>query len=1431
MKKFLALTALTFVVKCLTAQYVTIPDANFRNFLKNTYPYYYAMNAFDQLDTTNTYIVNSSYLNLTNWNGQGYGVADITGIRYFKNLTNFNCSNNPIQALDNLPNTITTLVAENIALTGNGKSVTLPQNVVSVLLTNSGFTGFTNSPNTIISLSVKNNGLSILPILSSNLEFLDCSNNNLANLPLLPNSLKVLMCSQNILTSLACFSSNTIITTIFCDSNSITTLSSLPQTVAALNCSHNNLTSLPFLQNLNMLICSFNSLSSLPTLSNNLAILLCDNNTLTSLPTLPTTLAELNCSNNNIATLPTLPASLEKLNCSHNQLTSLSNIPNNLFDFNCSFNQITSISNFSNRQYQSTILVNNNQLTSLPAIQGNIQISFDCSNNQLTSFPTLNNANVPYFNCSNNQITSIPSLSGLFFIYLNCSNNLISSVGDLSDVGINLLYLNNNSNIKCLSILSNNIQRIDISNTAITCLPYIPSKTQVISNLTIGICNTQNNANNCAIVNPYVTIPDPNFRARLIQYYPACFNANQEMDTICSGIITYIDCSSLNIQTLSGVQYLKNLHSFWCDNNNISNVDSLPVNLYSLSCNNNQIAKINHLPANLTVIGCRNNVISNIDSLPTGLQEIYCDNNNISSISKLPLNLQTIYCNNNNISNIDSLPTNMKKLYCNNNKITSIDKLSDSISELHCSSNLIATINKLPKNLTDFDCSFNSLNNLPRIDSNVINLNCSHNNISNLNIDSNNTASLNNWRWGKSLDISYNRFNSLPNLGTNYLSINCRNNHIATAILTKFKLLNFIADSNNINHFEFPNRGGWYDSINLISLTHNDLYCLPKIPRGLNNLYIDSGKITCIPNIPNSWWFKLYSQTNTPLTLPVCNPTNNVNQCLGFPTITGNVYLDLNKNNIKDANENYMVWSSINSGEANNLGDTNRIYTNNNGHYIYSYDDTGKYTVKYGDNYNYWWYSNLLLFAVPDSIDVHFSRYDTTAVLQDIALQPTHTVDSMSVYIMPNWRARIGQPFGYWVNYMNTGTTTLNPTITLQFDDTRLVYDSSSNHNVVVIGNTITLNVQNLQPYSNWWFNGFYLYFHVKTTAVLGDSLITKAAVNYANITDSVHVDGRTIRNSYDPNEKDATPTLTPTQVANGTPIAYTVHFQNTGNDTAYNVVIADTLSNLLQANTLQIVAASHNVKTTIRNGIVYFEFLNIMLPDSGVNQIKSNGFVTFIVKPLPTLVAGTNVYNKAHIYFDYNSPIITNNAVTQITNITIVPLKFINYTAQLNSETVVENKWITANESNVANYKVQRSIDGKNFETIATQKANNTVSNTYQFNDVLTSNVQKVATIYYRIIATDENGFKQMSSIQVVRLNKNTTVTISPNPASSHIVVQGKNIAAIEFYDNMGKKVMSKFIATSLSSIDVSTLTKGIYYVKILLTDGNFETQKLIVQ
>jgi hypothetical protein len=64
------------------------------------------------------------------------------------------------------------------------------------------------------------------------------------------------------------------------------------------------------------------------------------------------------------------------------------------------------------------------------------------------------------------------------------------------------------------------------------------------------------------------------------------------------------------------------------------------------------------------------------------------------------------------------------------------------------------------------------------------------------------------------------------------------------------------------------------------------------------------------------------------------------------------------------------------------------------------------------------------------------------------------------------------------------------------------------------------------------------------------------------------------------------------------------------------------------------------------------------MLPDSASNPSGSQGFVQYRIKPLANLLAGTQIENTAHIYFDFNPAIVTNttenNYVTTVGNIAL---------------------------------------------------------------------------------------------------------------------------------------------------------------------------------
>jgi len=138
------------------------------------------------------------------------------------------------------------------------------------------------------------------------------------------------------------------------------------------------------------------------------------------------------------------------------------------------------------------------------------------------------------------------------------------------------------------------------------------------------------------------------------------------------------------------------------------------------------------------------------------------------------------------------------------------------------------------------------------------------------------------------------------------------------------------------------------------------------------------------------------------------------------------------------------------------------------------------------------------------------------------------------------------------------------------------------------------------------------------------------------------------VRASCDPNDKSAVPTGygTYNTIRANTDLEYKIRFQNTGNDTAFRVVIVDTLPSLLNPATLEAGVGSHPYRLDVfPGGILHFVFDPIALPDSNVNEVASHGFVTFRIAQKPDLPDGAEINNKAAIYFDFNDPVITNTA------------------------------------------------------------------------------------------------------------------------------------------------------------------------------------------
>jgi hypothetical protein len=98
---------------------------------------------------------------------------------------------------------------------------------------------------------------------------------------------------------------------------------------------------------------------------------------------------------------------------------------------------------------------------------------------------------------------------------------------------------------------------------------------------------------------------------------------------------------------------------------------------------------------------------------------------------------------------------------------------------------------------------------------------------------------------------------------------------------------------------------------------------------------------------------------------------------------------------------------------------------------------------------------------------------------------------------------------------------------------------------------------------------------------------------------------------------------------------------------------VLDTLSEHLDANTLQVISSSHPVMhffvtNSISKNIVKFDFVNIRLADSSAKQYNK-GSVTFSIKTKTGLAYHTQINNRAGIYFDVNPVVLTNYTENRI--------------------------------------------------------------------------------------------------------------------------------------------------------------------------------------
>jgi uncharacterized repeat protein (TIGR01451 family) len=714
-------------------------------------------------------------------------------------------------------------------------------------------------------------------------------------------------------------------------------------------------------------------------------------------------------------------------------------------------------------------------------------------------------------------------------------------------------------------------------------------------------------------------IPDPAFRAFLKLKYPACFTLQDSLMTNCTDLTVDTNLSISNnflLQSLDGLQYMTGLQNFNCSycqnlnylpafpaqlksivlisNTGLSSIPALPSQLSSLQCVQISIDTLPPLPATLLSLTVTQTLLQQLPSLPIQLKYLYCYDNHLTSLPSMPDSLLVLYCQNNySIAAISSFNTVLKQLNCNNYNIQ-ISNLPSSLEELILSSSNLDSLPVLPPNLKRLECANNRLSYLPSLPNGI-----------------------------KVLNISNNRLSTLPALpdSLEFLS--------ASALgLNSLPIL--------------PAR------LQTLLCTENNLCSLPNLPHNLRSLWCNNNPLSCLPSLPDSLAYLAFTNTfiscipNQPLNLSLfnCSPQN-PSICSGSAVLCGSNYiyctafLDANANGSKDLNEQalnlpyHFQSASYQALQASS--------------FINLAADTGFTTVSVT-------VPNYYLSSTPAVQTIYVGNTPDTLYF---GVYPIPGIKDLSIDMIPLTAMRPGFTSGYWLNYKNEGTDTIYNAQVSLIKPPSFSNIAQNPLATFIQADTLRWDLGTLYPNQTGFIN---VIGSVNSSAVLGSYLVSEAIItpvnndtlpynNYASSRDIVI-------GSYDPNDKTVS---TDSVLVNSTDyLEYTIRFQNTGTDTAFTIVVIDTLSPLLNATTILPLSASHYYILNVKNNNAYWYFPNILLPDSGINERASHGFIKFKILKTAAAASGLQIPNTAAIYFDYNNPVITNTAIVNILPLTL---------------------------------------------------------------------------------------------------------------------------------------------------------------------------------
>lgn len=534
-------------------------------------------------------------------------------------------------------------------------------------------------------------------------------------------------------------------------------------------------------------------------------------------------------------------------------------------------------------------------------------------------------------------------------------------------------------------------------------------------------------------------------------------------------------------------------------------------------------------------------------------------------------------------------------------------------------------------------------------------------------------------------------------------------------------------------------------------------------------------------------------------------------------TIAGFVYYDKNDNGQRDEDEPFLENIKVQSSGPNFIAAST---TNSAGaftHYVYQ----GSYATKPVSDSPY--------FKTEPQLS-EFGNWMQSDTIY-LGINADAAITGVKVELEALSPARPGFIGEYLLRYKNIGTTTISYPYVILEADSRQFFRGATVLPALVDSeppsDRVIWSIPSLTPFTSVTY---IVYLENEPPPVLNnsDTLTLKASV--ASVLDEFETEvvlQQVVTGSFDPNDKMERNNglFTESKFLQGEQLQYLIRFQNLGTDTAFTVEVRDTLDALLDWSTLDVVATSHPYEMQVRNGnAISWKFNNIQLPHAEVNEPESHGYILYRVKPKAAWKVGEAIHNTAAIYFDYNLPVVTNDAVTVLmANPDPLHISLLDFRGKYQNKKVLLNWTATSSEADEY-FTVQRSVDGVHFQKLGTVRAEVGTS-AYSWEDG--DGDINGATRYYRLVLHHRGEGATYSNVLLFQDSEaQQKMEVYPNPLSGSnaflkFFSNTTGAAYLSIYDQVGRTVIKQSIQllkgqNSIVLSQLDRLPPGLYIISI---------------